>query len=164
MKNLLIIIFLFAAVMPASASEAPEKEGTKLNLWIPGFLIRIAGSIADDHLDGDEAMALEMLEKIGDVNICVREGSYYSDKSGKKITRKLNRLEKRDYEELLSVNSEGERVNMSIKTSASGKIKRLVVLVDEPDETYVYLKLHCRISPEDIGRIAKGFSDNKTFQ
>ena len=76
------------------------------------------------------------------------------------MTRKLNRMEKRNFEDLVSVKSEDANVNLSIRENNRGKIKRLVVLVDEPGETFVYVKMHCRLSVEDITKLTGQFASN----
>ncbi len=144
------------------ASNTPkfDDNSTKLNLWIPGFLVKMVAEIAEDHVEGEEAATVEIMRKFGGITISIREGEYYSDKSDKKMTRKLNRMEKRNFEDLLSVKSEDANVNLSIRENKRGKIKRLVVLVDEPGETFVYVKMHCRLTPENIADITKQFASN----
>ena len=158
--QLIIAALLFAAITNNVYATIPEieDEGSKLNLWIPGFLIKMAAEIAEDHVEGEDAAAVEMLRKFGSMTICIREGNCYKDKSDKKITRKIDRLEKRNYDELLSVVSDGEKVNMSIRKNKKGKIKRLVVLVDDPGETYVFVKMHCKFSPGDIAELTEQFT------
>ena len=162
MKKIWILIPLFAVFAWTSAQAegpAPEEESTKLNLWIPGFLVKMAAEIAEDHVDQEDAAAIDMLHKFGTMTVCIREGAAYTDKTDKKMTRKLNRVNNRDYEQLVSVYSDGDKVNVSVKSNARGKIKRMVVLVDEPGETFVFVKMHCRIDPKDIGKIANNFRE-----
>lgn len=133
----------------------PEKEGTKVNIWIPGILIKLATDIAEDYIPEEEAdvqMVMALAGKIGDINVCVREGDYYNV-SDKKITRKINKLQKRNYEPLIKVIEDETHVQISIKQKKNGNIKRLAVLVDEKDETYVYAKMNCNIRMKDIGRM-----------
>ncbi len=154
-----MIILLLSTAAFAEGPAETSGDDTKLNLWIPGFLIKMAAGIAEDHVDGEDAMAVDFIHKIGNMNICIREGEYYSERTDKKVTRKLNRLEKKDYKELVSVYTAEEKVNISIKVNKKGKIKRMVVIVDEKDETYVYLKMNCRISPEDISNLVGNYTD-----
>ena len=166
MKKLLLLLLPVLLLMTFSgktfASEAPkfDDNSTKLNLWIPGFLVKMVAEIAEDHVEGEEAAAVELMRKFGGITVSIREGEYYSDKSDKKMTRKLNRMEKRNFEELVSVKSEDANVNLSIRENKRGKIKRLVVLVDEPGETFVYVKMHCRLSLEDITKLTNELAAN----
>jgi len=165
MKKLLLllpVIMLMTFSGNSFASNTPkfDDNSTKLNLWIPGFLVKMVAEIAEDHVEGEEAATVEIMRKFGGITISIREGEYYSDKSDKKMTRKLNRMEKRNFEDLLSVKSEDANVNLSIRENKRGKIKRLVVLVDEPGETFVYVKMHCRLTPENIADITKQFASN----
>jgi len=165
MKKLLLllpVIMLMTFSGNSFASNTPkfDDNSTKLNLWIPGFLVKMVAEIAEDHVEGEEVAAVEIMRKFGGITISIREGEYYCDKSDKKMTRKLNRMEKRNFENLVSVKSEDANVTLSIRENNRGKIKRLVVLVDEPGETFVYIKMHCRLSPENIVDITKQFSSN----
>lgn len=159
----LITLFLLITISKNMQATVPEfeEEGSKLNLWIPGFLMKVATSIAEDFVEGEDAAEFDLLSKFGGMTICIREGEFYKDKSDKKITRKIERLEKRNYQELVSIISDRESVNMSIKENKKGIIKRMVVLVDDPGETYVFLKMHCKFSPDDISQITKHFTDIK---
>ena len=165
MKKLLLIlpgILLITFSGKAYASDAPkfDDDATKLNLWITGFLVKMVAERAEDHVEGEEAAAIDLMRKFGGITISIREGEYYCDKSDKKMTRKLNRMEKRNFEDLVSVKSEDANVNLSIRENNRGKIKRLVVLVDEPGETFVYVKMHCRLSVEDITKLTGQFASN----
>ncbi len=165
MKKLLLVLPVFLLITfsgntYASTEPKLEDNATKLNLWIPGFLVKMAAEIAEDHVEGEEAAAIDLMRKFGSITISIREGEYYSDKFDKKMTRKLSRMDKRNFEELVSVKSEDANVNLSIRENKRGKIKRLVVLVDEPGETFVYVKMHCRLSVDDITKLTNQFASN----
>lgn len=133
-----------------AATTVPEEESTRLNIWIPGILVKWAADIADDHLEGEEAVAVDFMRNLGSMNICIREGAAYTDRMDNKMTRKLNRMEKRDYESLMSVITAEENVQMSIRTNKRDKIKSFVVLVNETGQTFVYVKMRCNLKAEDI--------------
>ncbi|MFI5171260.1 MAG: DUF4252 domain-containing protein [Chitinophagales bacterium] len=157
-----LLIIFSSSMLAATPQNGPDndKEGTRLNIWIPGFLLKAAAEIAEDFVEGEEKEAVDMLKNFGTMTICVREGDYYNEKSDKKMMRKMKRIEKRDYEELVSVISDGEKVNMSIKENHHGKIKRLVILVDDSEATYVFVKMHCKISADDISKLTQGLMDD----
>ncbi len=138
--------------------EGKDDDGVRMNIWIPSFLIDIAADIAENHVEGEDRIALDFADKIGNMNICIREGKYYSDKTDKKVTKKLAKMERKNYEELVSVITPDEHVNISIKENKKGKIKRMVVIIDEKDETYVYLKMNCNISAADISRLVQNYA------
>jgi len=161
LKLILIAIatVLFApAVFAGDGPDSIAEDGEKLNLWIPSLLINIAADIAEDHIEEEEEIAIAFMDKIGNINICIREGKYYSDRTDKKVTRKLDRMERKNYEEMVSIITPDERVNLSIKQNKNGKIKRIVLIVDESGESYVYLKVNCRIKPEDLTKLIEAYS------
>lgn len=150
--------FMLNNAIAGGNADSLEDDGTKMNLWIPSILVDMATDIAENYVDEEEKIALDFADKIGNINICIREGKYYSTRTDKKVTRKLERMERKNYEELVSVVTPDERVNISIKENRKGKIKRMVVIVDEKDQTYVYLKMNCRISPDDIAKLAMAYA------
>ncbi len=152
----ILTLFIWSAspALHAHAVEPePEDESTKLNLWIPGVLIKWVADIADDEMEGSEAMAVDFMRHIGSVTICIREGEQYAAQMDNKMQRKLNRMERQDYEQLLSVNTEGERVEMSVRTNKHNTIKRAVLLVHEDASSFVYIKMHCRIKADEVGQL-----------
>ncbi len=162
MKKLTFLLTITALVfcapqLHAAPQSADDENSTRLNLWIPGFVVRMAAELAEDHAQPVDADAINMLHAMGSMTVCIREGAYYKEKTDAKLTRKLARIEKRDFEELISVYDEGTKVNISTRSKQNGKIKRLVVMVDEPGETYVFVKLHCNLSPQDIPAMTKQF-------
>lgn len=166
MKNLTLVLFTVSLLMIqnnvfAATHSAPVidegSESTRINLWIPGIFMKMAAEIAENHVDNDHLAAVDLIHKIGNTTICIREGEYYQARTDKKMTRKLNRMERQDYEALVSVISEGESVNISIRENKHGKIKRMVVLVDEKDETFVYVKMNCRLKMEDVAKVCNQY-------
>lgn len=156
MKKLLTITMLCLIFNAHNLhANTPEKEGTKLNLWIPGLLIKVFAGISNDYISDshiEEKVAMEFASKIGNINLCVREGDYYTV-SDAKIERKINRMQKKEYEELIRVIDESTQVNVSITQKKNGNIKRVIVLVNEPDETYVYAKINCNVSLRNIQQL-----------
>lgn len=139
-------------------NESTEQSSTRLSLWIPGIVMKMAAEIAGNHVDNEAAAAVDLIRKFGNTTICIREGKYYKDKTDKKMTRKINRMERHDYEQLLSVIAGDEHVNISIRENKRGKIKRMVILVDEKDKSYVFVKMNCRLKMEDVAKVCNQYT------
>lgn len=160
MKNLVSFMIL-ACLSIGIANAAPaadpneEDESTKFNLWIPGFLVKWVADMMDDELEGEEAVAVDFMRNLGSMNICIREGEKYATEMDNKMQRKLNRLDRRDYTPLMSVITDEERVEMQVRTNKHNTIKRVVVLVHEDSESFVYLKMHCKLKPDEVGQLLK---------
>lgn len=160
MKNLKYfapVILLLCMCNSVKASNGDkDSESTKLNLWIPGFLIKMVVGIADDYAENP---GLNILQKMGSVTVCVRQGKYYPKQADKKLNRKLTRMDNENYEQLVSVKSEEATVNLKIKENKKGKIKHLAILIDEPGQTFVYLKLNCNLKPADVQELANNYME-----
>ncbi len=150
------LFLLLACTIAGSAAHAhatiPGGDGTKLNLWIPGLIVKSLIHLSDDYVSGSDMENMDLsnvISKIGNINICIREGNCY-DANDAKINRKLNRMEKRDYKELLSISDSEADVQMHIRQNKKGAIKRVVIFIDETGETLVYLKIHCRVDMRDL--------------
>lgn len=152
-----ICLLIAGSAIISFAKGTEEKEdGTKLNLWIPGFAVKIAGSIVKKHEGKAEG---ELIKKFGSMNICIREGDKYGAHTDKKMTRKISRLDQRNYEPLVKINADNTTVDVRIRENKKGVIKRFVCLVDETDEAYVYVKMHCRLKPEEVAGLIEQIKD-----
>jgi hypothetical protein len=148
---LVLVFFVIAGSVNAGNSYPPgDEEGTRLNLWIPVFLIKAAAGMASEYTGEVEA---GYLAKMGSISLCVREGNQYNQGYDKKVQRKLNRMEKREFEELITVYDEATEVHIHMRQNDQGVIRRLVVLVDDQTETFVFVKVNCRIKAEDISSL-----------
>lgn len=47
--------------------------------------MKMAAGIAEEHVDGQDAAAVDLLRKFGNTTICIREGEYYKEKQIKKL-------------------------------------------------------------------------------
>ena len=148
--SFLLVLLCIAGSSFAGSTPDMEHEGTKLNLWIPGILIKSVAGIADDYTDEFYA---DLLKHVGNINLCIREGAAYNGSYDKKITRKLNRMERREYAPLLQVYSEATQVQISIKQNKRVTIRRMVVLVDDEGEAFVYVKMNCRFTSEELAEL-----------
>jgi len=154
MKKILFLTTLLTLSIAAVQAADPEpEESTSINLWIPGLFVKWVAGIADDHLKGEEAAALELVQHLGSMTVCVREGAAYTAGTDKKIARKLDRLDRREYTELLTVRTDEEQVNIAVRINKREKIKGLALLVDEKENTLVYVHLRCRISAQELTHI-----------
>ncbi|MBC8046239.1 MAG: DUF4252 domain-containing protein [Fimbriimonadaceae bacterium] len=154
-----ILIITSTSIFAISTNNTGEDGGVKLNLWIPGLLIKMCADIVENHVGEAEG---DLVKKFGGMTICIREGDKYSDKTDKKVTRKINRLDKKNYVPLVRVNEENTTVDVRIKENKKGTIKRFVCIVDEKDETFVYVKMHCRLKPGDIAELVNKMNDGET--
>jgi len=155
MKKLFVLLTISLVLANASyAGNDNDSDGTKVSLWIPGFLVKIAANVADDYTD---EVDMNIIKKIGNVNVFVREGDAYRGNYDKKAIRKINRLERKNYTQLLTVREDETNINIQIKENRKGTIKRLAVLVDDRDETFVFLKINCKLKPEDISNLVSNY-------
>jgi len=153
MKQVAILLLLVCSVGSLHAADETSwpEEGTRLSLWIPGFLVKTAAGIAADKTGDPD---LSILKNIGSVSLVVREGSAYSGTYDKKIERKLRRMDRREYEELVAVHDEGAEVHLHIRENRKGTVKRMIVLVDDHESTFVFVSMHCSFKPEDLQSVA----------
>lgn len=152
---ILACVSLSVAHAAPTSEPSEDDESTKLNLWIPGFLVKWVADMMDDELTGEEAVTVDFMRNLGSMNICIREGEKYATEMDNKMQRKLNRLDRRDYQSLMSVITDEERVEMQVRTNKQNTIKRVVVMVHEESETFVYVKMHCRLKPDEVGQLLK---------
>lgn len=152
--NRLIIFVLLACIGVSSFARNDGEDGTKLSLWIPGFLVKMAAGIAEEHTDELDA---SMLKHIGSISIFVREGDAYNGSYDRKAARKVRRLDKRNFEDLVTVYEESTQVHIKLKENKRGVVKRLAVLVDDKEETFVFVKINCRLTPDEINQLVNSY-------
>ncbi|HER09907.1 MAG TPA: DUF4252 domain-containing protein [Bacteroides sp.] len=141
MKKLALITLIIALSIPAFSQPMGldrlfytyrGEEGV-VSLRIPGFLLRIAGSIAD--LDREERQLIRSLRSV--TVLTIEDNTLYQDVN---FTRELdvNRLGK-GYHLLMEVHDGSEDVVIAAREK-NGKIRDLIVLVGGTDNVLVHVR------------------------
>ena len=150
MKKILIPLFLFSLPIFLQAQSCsmrtmfrsydPGKEVTRVH--IPSCLTSMAGWFVDD----DETRHL--LKKIKSVYVMSSEDEDFSKESNfpSEIARKLK---KRNFEEMMTVKSEGDNVNILYRELSRDR-KEFVITVDGDEDAMVYIK-----SKIDLAELSK---------
>ncbi len=155
MKNkFLILCFIlspaitFAANTGGNNSNATEKESTKISLYIPGFLMKIGSWCVDKKEDAEAKLALKHLRSI---SVVVREGCAYKEYvASKKYDKKLRKLDRQNFESLVTVDDEDANVSVQLKQNKNGKIRQLAVIVNDSDESFVFARVRCNVSMNEL--------------
>ncbi len=151
----LIVVFLTTSAFSAFNFEKPvfsEKDGAKVSLWIPGFAFKMGSWFVPRH---EEPELKYLLKKIKSLKVKVREGQHYKTAMTKEFHRLNNKLIRQNFEELVTVNDEDAKVVVKLKEKANGNISDFVVLVDDREEAFVYVKMKCNLSMNDISKLMK---------
>ena len=160
MKKVLIIFSLALVFITTSAFstfnfEKPSFDGdrgTKVSLWIPGFAFKVGSWFVPKHEDRELKY---LLKKIKSLKIKVREGEHYRTAMNGEFQKINDRLIKKNFEELLTVHNEDANVVIKLKEKSNGNISDFVVLVDDQEETFAYIKMKCNLSMKDISKLMK---------
>lgn len=129
---------------PLRFSDAAS--GTKISVWIPGFLIKMAAGFIEEDED-----VKDLIRQIGSVSVTVLEGSYYFEKNFGWVNRKVKGLKKHKMESLVKIQSGNELVEINMRVNKRQVIKRIAILVDD-GKAFVLLNLRCRIQLEDLSK------------
>ena len=151
----LILVFLTTTAFTTFNFEKPSfsgDKGTKVSLWIPGFAFKMGSWFVPKH---EEPELKYLLKKIKSLKVKVREGEHYKTAMTKEFHRLNNKLIKQNFEELITVNDEEAKVVVKLKEKANGNISDFVVLVDDREEAFVYVKMKCNLSMKDISKLLK---------
>jgi hypothetical protein len=128
-----------------------NEDGQKIALTIPGFIVRMGGWFIPKE---EEPELRIIIRKMGTVSVNVTEGSYYrSDISAGDFQKKKLKIEKDGYSPLVIMQSEDEKVMVAIKQDRKSRVRKLAVLVDENQETFVYVRLNCKISLAELSKL-----------
>lgn len=155
MKRILIIsitILLSGTLLSAQTSKTDQmyrkykgEEGV-ISLWIPGFVVRLASSIAD--LEREERALLRSIRSVR--LLTIDDGARYP---GVNFTREANiRNGQNGYEIMVQINDGGEDV-MILGREHNGRLKDLLVLVGGEDNVMVHIK--GRMNANMIGAVAE---------
>jgi hypothetical protein len=149
MKTLILLSFISLLLTPclvnsqsAYTREFYKKykrtEGTT-KMVIPGFVIKGGTWIARAFMkDEEEKLMMKMLGKFGRLRLMNIEDTNPVEQDD--VTRLMKSVRNHSYDDLISVNSEGERVHIMAK-SGKNKIKGFFILVSSEDSfTLVSIK------------------------
>ena len=152
MKKVIIFIAVFLIVISNATAatilppiEASE-NGSKVSVYIPGIFFK-AGSLFIDKKEDREVR--KFVSQIRGARILIREGDYYKSRYDKKYKRIVRKMERKGFDSLLSVHSEGASVDIAIKESKKGKIRQVVLMVDQAD-TFVLLRIKGNIDLKQL--------------
>ncbi len=149
MKRSSFLLLLFFPIMVLASPHAEQvptssEEGTRLSLWIPGFLIKTgAGIVAKE-----EPQLADLLRHVGSVTVNVVEGDKMDARHERKADRRIQRYQKRHFKSLITVLTADEKVQVSVKWRKD-RIRRLVVVVLGADE-YVHVNMKCNFSLPEL--------------
>ncbi len=164
MKNLFLLIFcllpgLLSAETPGNSTEnMVETSSTKVSLYVPGFLMEMGSWFVPKKQEPELKSALQ---KIRSTSIVVREGeAYVQYNASRKYEKKINKLDRQQFEELVSVTTEEENVSVQLRQNKKNKIRQVVVLVDDGTSSFVFLRLRCNIGE---GELKKWMEQDEIF-
>jgi len=130
--------------------EYHHRDGIK-HFTIPGFLVRLAGSIAlhdEDRLDREALRPL--IRNIGGVSILVAtEGNHIPVADLKKL--KTNLLDE-NYEPLITLKDDGTWVEI-FSWEKKAITRRLIFMIHDDDEDSLLITLRGYFTPEDISKV-----------
>lgn len=160
MKHLLLILAMTIPIVASAAPSGgpvptlkPEEKGTHISLWVPGLLIKTAAKL----VEGEDKQAAELLRNFGTTSIKVMEGASLDDaKYERKMDRIKRRMDRRNYKNLIEVQTPEETIRISYKDRWPGRGQKLVITVLE-DDTFVYLKTRCKLSFQQLIQLASSY-------
>lgn len=158
MKRIILatIVFLLCFTQVSKAHTGgpftiiDNQSGSKISLWIPGFAVKFGARFMDE----DEAI-VELVRSIGSISVNVLEGDFYHEKNADWVNRKIDKMNRNGLENLVSVRTGQENIIVKMKTNKRQVIRKLVCLVDD-GETFVLVKMNCRIHPGQLAALMAG--------
>ena len=153
MKKVFLPLICYPLLAMAGSNESNSElqtssASTKISLYIPGFLMKVGSWF----VNGEKSPEVkEALNKMRSVSICIREGSAYCDfNASGKYEKKLQKMRRQGFEEMISVNSENEKVSIALRQNNKGSIRQVVIIADDGEEEFVFLRLRCDFEADDI--------------
>ncbi len=121
-----------------------------MSLWIPGFAFKMGSWFVPKH---EEPELKYLLKKIKSLKVKVREGEHYKKAMNVEYEKISKRLDKQNFEELITVHNAEANAIIKLKEKPNGNISDFVVLVDDKEDTFAYVKMKCNLSMEDISKL-----------
>jgi|WetSurMetagenome_2_1015567.scaffolds.fasta_scaffold112273_2 hypothetical protein len=148
--SIFVLSLLFVSCTEnAGVNKAFLKYGSEdgvTSITVPGFVIRLAASLAD--MTDEER---ELLRSIDKVKVLAIEDHKLNKVIDLHQEFYSNINKKGEFEELLTIRDKGENVTVFGKMEGEDIIKEMVVLVGGDDNALVYLKGH--IDPDLLNEI-----------
>ena len=157
MKKIYLLIFAGLLIntwaFAGNTSSNGNRDGEKISLYIPGFLMDVASWCVPGE---DEPEVKYALKKMRSISICVREGDAYQEYLEKKYEKKLRKLERQDFEELVTVHSDEDKASVQIRQNKKGNIRQVAVIADDGSSEFVFVRLRCNLKWEDMENFLQG--------
>ena len=134
------------AESPSSKNNS-SGDNTKLSLYIPGFLMKVGSWFVKEEKDPETKAALT---KMRSISICVRDGDAYDEYYSVKYDKKMDHLKHQKFEPLVTVYDNEEKVSIQVKQNKKDKIRQVVIITDDGSSEYVFLRVRCNVSMDDI--------------
>ncbi len=157
LPTLLFFCFISFNVLASSGNEIANQNpslyepGEKVSLYVPGILFKI-GSL---FLDDDAKEAKYVMRRVRGMRLLVREGmAARVFKDSPQLNRIQKRMEKKNYEEFMSVEDEDGNVSMSLRENKKGFIRNVAMMVNS-DDGIVFLNLRCKLKPKYLKELVK---------
>jgi len=133
--------------------QVQKEDGTHINLWLPGFLLRSIGKAV--LKEESERKLLAWMP--GNTHVKVLTGSKMSEaRMNPSIRRYRKRLTRGRYREMAGFRAGDLDIGIAIKRKRNGKIKFMILLHER--DTFVFLKSKTRLSPRDLASLLQEFS------
>lgn len=149
----ILIVSAGSGALHAESTAREQDSASKANIWIPGLVFKLASRSGRDGDAVAQKGAGNFLKAMGSLTINIREGKAYAAKNDRKMERKRDRLNDPSYTLLAKVQNETTNVSILDKTGNKGRIKRIVVIADVPQTSYVMLTWHCRLKPRELSSL-----------
>jgi hypothetical protein len=163
--RLLTIAFIGLAIFLSSCSStksvsgfyhAHKRDEGTVNFRVPGFLIWLASGIAYESVDEPETRAgLAVAKKIKGMRVMVNEDR--NEIPAEEVNQLISNLRKDRYEDLFYVKDGSTTFSLMVREKRE-KIKRMFILVQEPDE-FVLMELKTSLKIKDIQELIKSFKE-----
>jgi len=156
MKAILSLIFILGLRALSTAQEESftdfkrefnRRDGVH-SFTVPGFLVRLAGSIALKDEDAIDREAIRpLLRNIGSVSLLYTDNGHSIDQFD--MIRLRDNLLDEKFETLLTVKEENSHIEI-MSWSKKDVIKRLVLLIDEDDDETILIKIRGHFTQDSI--------------
>ena len=163
MKKLILLIlmgFIFAPGQHFGQTTVSTKSYKKykydsqdlsLNMTIPGWLINVGAAVAVLSTDDpQEKEAFRLMKKVKRMKVLILEDATRLD--DKYVAGLFSRMRQNDYEDLIHVRGDGERVHVLIREDKD-VIKNLFFVVREEDEEAVMVSMKTKLTLDQVNDV-----------